>query len=285
MKQLFWLWLLLPAVGWAQETPDKPIPYDSAHFSWRKPVPRNRLRELQPDRPGVTESPFTVDAGHAQLEMDLLRLVNNGSKSSEREREWKYAYSLLKLGISRRTDLQLEVPIYKVAKQRPAEVSNWQERHAGFGDLTFRVKHNFVGDDQQGKFAMAVIGYASLPTGGQTGEGGTEYGLVLPTDLELSDNANLEVQLETDLNYDREEDRRYVRLMPSAAVEYDFTDKVGLIGEAVAQWNTQQRRWRASLNFAPIFKVSENLQLDAGTHLGLNRRSDYEYFVGLTVRR
>ncbi|HEX8326298.1 MAG TPA: transporter [Hymenobacter sp.] len=285
MKQLFWLLLLLPAAGWAQQAPKKPIPYDSAHFSWRKPVPRNRLRELQPDRPGVTESPFTVDAGHAQLEMDLLRLVNNGSKNTEREREWKYAYTLFKLGLSRRTDLQLEVPLYKVAKQRPAEASDWQQRQAGFGDVTLRVKHNFVGDDQEGKFAMAVIGFARLPTGGRVGGGGMEYGLVLPTDLELSDNANLEVQLETDLNYDREEGRRFVRLMPSVAVEYDFTEKVGLIGEAVGQWNTQQRRWQASLNFAPIFKVTKNLQLDAGTHLAMNRLSDHEYFVGFTVRR
>jgi hypothetical protein len=285
MKQLFWLWLLLPAVGWAQETPKKSTPYDSAHFSWRKPVPRDRLRELQPDRPGVTESPFTVDAGHAQLEMDLLRLVNSGSGNTDREREWKYAYTMLKFGISRRTDLQLEVPLYKVAKQRPAEASDWQERHAGFGDLTLRVKHNFVGDDQQGHFAMAVIGYARLPTGGQTGEGGMEYGLVLPADFELSDKANLEVQLETDLNYDREEARRFVRLMPSVAVEYDFTEKTGVIAETVAQWNTQQRRWQASLNVAPIFKVTKNLQLDAGTHLALNRLSDHEYFVGFTVRR
>ena len=284
MKHFFWLLFLLPALGHAQETP-KPIPYDSAHFSWRKPVPRNRLRELQPDRPGVTESPFTVDAGHGQLEMDLLRLNNSGSGAKEREREWKVAYSNLKLGLSRRTDVQLEVPIYKVAKQRPAEAGEWAERHAGFGDLTLRVKHNFVGDDQQGKFAMAVIGYVRLPTGGQAGGGGTEYGVVVPTDVELSEKANLEAQLETDLSYDREENRRFVRLMPSVALEYDFTEKFGVVSEAVAQWNTQQRRWQASLNVAPIFKVTENLQLDAGTHLALKGLSDHEYFVGFTVRR
>ncbi|HEX8505546.1 MAG TPA: hypothetical protein VF630_09270, partial [Hymenobacter sp.] len=97
--------------------------------------------------------------------------------------------------------------------------------------------------------------------------------------------ANLEAQLETDLSYDREENRRFVRLMPSVALEYDFTEKFGVVSEAVAQWNTQQRRWQASLNVAPIFKVTENLQLDAGTHLALNGLSDHEYFVGLTVRR
>jgi len=284
MKQLFSLLLFLTFAVSAQGQ-DKPSPYDSAHFSWRKPVPRNRLRELQPDRPGITESPFTVDAGHVQVEMDALRLSNSGSGDEQQTRDLHLAYTMLKLGLSRRTDLQVELPLYSVAKQRPSDASEWQERNAGFGDVTLRVKHNFIGDDQKGKFAMAAIGYVRLPTGGATGDGAAEYGLVLPVDVELSDKANLEAQLETDLNYDREEDRRYVRFMPSTALEYDFTDKIGLVTEAVAQWNTQQRRWQASANIAPIFKLTPNFQLDLGTHLALNRLSDHEYFVGFTLRR
>ena len=284
MKHLFWLCFLLPASGFAQ-APVRASPYDSAHFSWRKPVPRNRLRELQPDRPGITESPFTVDAGHVQIEMDALRLINGGSGNEDRSREWHLAYTMLKLGLSRRTDVQLEVPLYSVAKQRPAGTDDWQERHAGFGDVTLRVKHNFVGDDQDGSFAMSVIGYVRLPSGGAVGEGGAEYGLVLPLDVELSKHANLEAQLETDLNYDRETASRYVRLMPSMALEYDLNDRFGFVTEVVAQWNTEQRRWQSSANIAPLIKVNPNLQLDFGTHLALNRLSDHEYFLGFTLRR
>jgi hypothetical protein len=284
MKQFCYLFLLLPTLSWAQ-APTKTSPYDSTHFSWRKPVPRNRLRELQPDRPGVTESPFTVDAGHFQLEMDALRLTNSGSGNDDQNRELHLAYSMLKLGLSRRTDLQLEVPLYSVAKQRATDADDWQERHAGFGDVTVRVKHNFVGDDQQGTFAMSVIGYVRLPTGGAVGDGAAEYGVVLPLDVELSDKANLEAQLGTELNYDRESGQRFVRFMPSTALEYDFTEKLGLVTEAVAMWNTEQRRWLASTNIAPILKLTSNLQLDLGTHLALNRLSDHEYFVGVTFRR
>ena len=39
------------------------------------------------------------------------------------------------------------------------------------------------------------------------------------------------------------------------------------------------------MNVAPIIKVNDNLQLDFGTHLALNRLSDHDYFVGFTVRR
>ncbi len=276
---------LLPLLGRAQDAPKPPSPYDSAHFSWRKPVPRNRLRELQPDRPGVTESPFTVDAGHVQLEIDALRLINSGSGKAKQDREWHVASSMLKLGLSRRTDLQLEMPLYSVAKQRPAGAKEWEERNAGFGDVTLRVKHNFLGDDQDGSLAVAVIGYVQLPSGGAVGDGAVEYGLVLPIDIELSEKTNLEAQIETALNYDREQDRRFVHMMPSVALEYDFTKKIGLVAEGVAQWNTLQRRWEVSANIAPILKLTENVQLDAGTHLALNRQTNHEYFVGLTLRR
>ena len=277
--------LLLPIHSAWGQAPVKTSPYDSAHFSLFKPVPRNRLRELQPDRPGVTESPFTVDAGHLQVEMDALRLINGGTGNEDRTREWHAAYTMFKLGLSRRTDVHLEMPFYSVAKQRPSGASDFEERHAGFGDVTLRVKHNFVGDDHFGKFALAVIGFARLPTGGQVGAGAVEYGLVLPIDVELSDKLNLEAQLASEVNYDREQDRRRLKMTPSVALEYDFTRKLGLITEAVAQWNTQQRRWQASVNVAPIIKVNDNLQLDFGTHLALNRLSDREYFVGFTVRR
>ena len=281
---LFTVFFLTLNLAWGQ-APVKTSPYDSAHFSLFKPVPRNRLRELQPDRPGVTESPFTVDAGHFQVEVDALRLINSGTGNEDRTRELHAAYTMLKLGLSRRTDVQLEAPLYTVLKQRPSGASDFAERHAGFGDVTLRVKHNFIGDDHFGKFALAVIGFARLPTGGQVGDGAVEYGLVLPVDVELSDKLNLEAQLESEVDYDREQDQRYLKMVPSVALEYDFTRKLGIITEAVAQWNTEQRRWQSSVNVAPIIKVNDNLQLDFGTHLALNHLSDREYFVGFTVRR
>jgi hypothetical protein len=192
---------------------------------------------------------------------------------------------MLKFGLSRRTDVQVEFPLYTVAKARAAGSSEWQTRNAAFGDLTLRLKHNFLGHEQDGRFALAAIGLVRLPSGGRVGQGGREYGLVVTSDIEVSDKANLEFQLATDVNYDRETAGRYLQLIPSVALEYDFTKKLGLITEGVTQWNTLERRWEASFNIAPLLKLTPNVQLDAGTHIALNRLSDKEYFVGITVRR
>ena len=108
---------------------------------------------------------------------------------------------------------------------------------------------------------------------------------MLPIDVELSDKLNLEAQLAFEVNYDREQDRRHLKMTPSVALEYDFTRKPGPITEAVAQWNTQQRRWQTTVNVAPIIKVNDNLRLDFGTYLVLKCLSDRKYFVGFTIRR
>lgn len=47
------------------------VPGTAAHGARARetPAPAARMRELSPDRPDKTESPYTVDAGHFQLEM------------------------------------------------------------------------------------------------------------------------------------------------------------------------------------------------------------------------
>jgi Putative MetA-pathway of phenol degradation len=279
------LLLLCGAPAALAQSPDRPpiCPYDSAHFDLFHPVPRNQLRELRPDRPGATESPFTVDAGHFQLEVDAFRLVNRRA-GEQREREWHAAYLMPKLGLSRRTDIQLEIPVYAAQKQRRYDAPSW-ERHRGFGDVALRLKHNFLGDDEDYPVALAAVGYVRLPTGGLAGDGGAEYGLIVPADVNLGHHWDLEGQVETKLSYDRESARRYLGVVPSVALEHDFNDVFSFIVEGVSRWNALDHRWLSSVNVAPVVTVNDNLQFDFGAHFALNRETDREFFVGFTYRR
>lgn len=283
------VWTLWPLAARAQASGDNhpqfPCPYDSAHFSWRKPVPPNRLRPLRPDRPGTTESPFTVDAGHLQFETDGVRLINQPASGYDpQQRAWYVADALLKLGLGRKTDIQVELPLYSAQKQRSADTGDW-ENHRGFGDVAVRLKHNFLGDDQQGPLAASVVAFVRVPTGASgVSQTRPEYGLILPVNIEVGDTYNLDAQLETDLDYNPEQAQRYVRLMPSVAIDQQFGQKLGLLLEGAFPWNTEQHRWHAQLNVAPTFNVTDNFQLDAGTHIALNGRTQREYFVGFTVR-
>src|SRR5687767_4843881 len=42
-----------------------------------RPTPRHLMRDLATDRPDVTESPYTVDAGHFQAELSFIEYVSD----------------------------------------------------------------------------------------------------------------------------------------------------------------------------------------------------------------
>src|SRR5436190_23093328 len=46
---------------------------DKSQFNLFNPTPGELMREFRTDRPDKTESPYTVDAGHFQVEVDELR--------------------------------------------------------------------------------------------------------------------------------------------------------------------------------------------------------------------
>ena len=45
---------------------------DRGPYTLFNPVPESQLRELTTDRPDTTESAFTVDAGHVQIESTIF---------------------------------------------------------------------------------------------------------------------------------------------------------------------------------------------------------------------
>lgn len=53
-------------------------------YSLWHPVLRELLRDFSPDRPGISQSAHTVDAGHFQLETDLFRLRREDEQQESR---------------------------------------------------------------------------------------------------------------------------------------------------------------------------------------------------------
>ncbi|WP_165963464.1 transporter [Hymenobacter radiodurans] len=280
MIKLYWLVLaLLPLTSAFAQKPEKGTKMDG--YSLFRPVPRDSMRELHPDRPGITESPFTIDPGHFQVEGDFLRLLN-GRTQGERHRTWQIAPLVFKLGITDQTDFQVALESYTIEKEWPHNEP--QQRRSGFGDVTLRLKRNLIGDDDETRVAMAVTGFVRLPTGGSEGAGGSEMGIVVPVNYHLAENWELTTQLEGDRAYDREDKQHYFQFVPSITTEHSFSDALGAYGEVVGRWNTRKNEWQATFNLGPELKIGENLQLDMGALLPLTHNTDHEFFVGITVR-
>jgi hypothetical protein len=90
-------------------------PGNKSEFNLFNPTPRELLRALSTDRPDKTESAYTVDAGHFQIETDLVNFSfdrYNGDPTNTQTRAWSFANTNLKVGLLNNVDLQLIVPTF-----------------------------------------------------------------------------------------------------------------------------------------------------------------------------
>jgi len=166
----------------------------------RPPVPQALLRELSPDRPDKTESPYTVDAGHFQLEMDFANFTYNQTDGAT-TRAWNVAPFNLKAGLLNHVDLQLAFASYVNADSHAAGKITTQ---SGVGDLATRLKINLWGDDG-GQTAFALLPFVTFPTSTDNlGTHAVEGGIILPLAVKLPQDFNL--GLETAVSFLRDDD-------------------------------------------------------------------------------
>lgn len=94
---------------------------DKWQYTPFNPTPRSFMREMSTDRPDKTESPYTVDAGHFQVETDLVGFgIDNRNANNERVFGINAGNMNLKAGLLNNIDLQLVVENY-IYEQAHAE--------------------------------------------------------------------------------------------------------------------------------------------------------------------
>jgi hypothetical protein len=276
------LTLASPAAAQTNKPLNDTVKVDKEQFNLFHPTPRKYMRPMVPDRPGITESPYSVDAGHFQYETDMLRLLTR-REGTARGRDWYVNHGLAKIGLTNKTDFQVEFDSYTTTRITDDADPSVSQVARGTGDVSLRLKHTLVGDDDS-RWALGVIGYVELPTG-RMGDGGYEPGLVLPVVYQLSKDWSLGGQLEANLYYDREQSQHYVQLTPTLTTDYAFNKLLEAFVEVVAYRDLRESQWRGSVNLGPQFDIGDNVQLDFGAHLPLTHAVDHEYFVGLSFRR
>ncbi|MFI5356012.1 MAG: transporter [Opitutales bacterium] len=251
---------------------------DAADYTWSNPKPEGALRELNSDRPDVTEGPFTVDAGHVQLEMDFANLTLNRDQN-ERSTELGAAPFNLRIGLSDRLEAGLFVVPFIDRHSRPADGS--AATVSGAGDTTLRLKYNFWGNDG-GESAGGLIVDLKLPTANSgLGNGRTEGTAYLPGAWNLPGDWDLGAMTAVNLAYFGSSYRAgWINtvtlghpLTRKTAGYIELTSLAGL-GAPVA-----------TFDFGATWLLSRNLQLDAGANLGISRAApDFLVFSGVTRR-
>src|SRR5262249_33049607 len=84
---------------------------EKSQYTLFNPTPANCLREFDPDRPDVTDSPFTVDAGHIQFESGLFSYaLSRPDREGVVTEEFDILDTKIRLGITNYAEIVLDVP-------------------------------------------------------------------------------------------------------------------------------------------------------------------------------
>ena len=157
---------LLALAAWAVVLPaDGADAGDKSQYTLFNPTPKDLMREMTTDRPDKTESPYTVDAGHFQFEMDLVSYTYDQEHEggvTTRVDAWAIAPINLKVGLCNQVDLQVVVETWNYARTKLSGAGATLHQR-GFGEVTTRLKYNFWGNDG-GKTAFAAMPLVKLPT-------------------------------------------------------------------------------------------------------------------------
>lgn len=244
------------------------------------PVPKNKMKEMETDRPDVTESAYTVAPGHFQMESDLFRYVRNKNRDTI---STAIGYNLgnYKLGLSERADMQLVVPTYVNNSIRERSTSKIISRSAGLDHIILRFKYNLWGY-AGGKTALAALPFLSFPTSAFA-HNGVQGGIVFPFAWQLKEGLGFGSQAEMDIV--KEDDNNYhVDFLYSATCSKSISSKVNVFAEGVASISTYRNNTDVYANGGIIFSISENVNVDAGINYGVNRGADKIFFTGFSFR-
>jgi len=253
---------------------------DKRAYTFFNPTPDKLLRELATDRPDATESPFTVDAGHVQLEMDFGNLTKN-RLAGVRTTAGELAPFNLRWGMTQNLELGVFVTPWQRETAKPRIGPS--ERHNGFGDTTIRGKLNLGGNDG-GPFAWGLIADLKLPTAtGGFSNGKCEGALTLPVAFELGGGWEGGAMTVAEFR-SRGAGGGYRGVWNNTAtLGHEIVKDVAGYGEVTS--SVGDGAHVATVNFGVTWKLSANTQLDAGVNLGVSRRADdLGVFSGLSRR-
>jgi hypothetical protein len=270
------------AVAEADEA-EKPVP-DKAGYNIFNPTPRNKMREFYPDRPTKTEGPFTVDAGHYQLEMSFLEFTSHQSDALRTE-TWNVAPFTFKIGLCNSTDLEFLFANYLNVRTKDL-AARTTSTQSGIGDLTLRLKVNLWGNDG-GKTAFGILPLLKLPTNtDHLGNSSVEGGVIFPLDLKLPGGWDMGLESAPLFLRDVNGNGYHAEIVHSVALSHDITDKLGGYVEFFSNVSTERgSEWVGTVDFGLTYNLLENLQLDCGVNVGVTSSADdVNAFTGMTVR-
>lgn len=232
------------------------------------PIPKENLREFALDRPDVTESPQTVDAGHFQFEGDVVKWTKRTQGTSPRT--INFWNGLYKMGLTKNWDIHLGYELYNIDQD-----SEGKKVDDGAGAFTVRLKRNFWGNEGDTKTALGAIPYVTFF------DDAVQYGVGFPFSCSINDNLSWGGQPQIDF-VPNEEGGHDLSFFQTVVLGGTIIGNLDFYAEAVVFVTKANNQFLT--NGGLIYNITPNLKVDVATNIGLNRPAPTKAYLGLSFR-
>ena len=257
---------------------------EKSQYTLFNPTPPQLMRELSTDRPDVTESAFTVDAGHIQVELSLVEYTHDSDSGAKLD-EFVVLPTNLKVGLLNNVDLQLVVEPY--VHQRVRAGGN-EDSAEGFGSTQLRVKVNCWGNEDNGSTALAIMPFVQFPTADDDigGVDHVEGGIAVPLSVTLPHEWTLALMAEVDFLRDVSDEGYGTAYVHTASISHSITEKLDGFAEYAGVANHDLGvGYMPTVGGGVTYALGDNAQLDAAIRFGLSESADdVTALVGLSIR-
>jgi Putative MetA-pathway of phenol degradation len=255
----------------AEVSPTRQV--DKSRYNPFNPTPAYEMREFLPDRPYVTDSPYTVDAGHCLLEMGLFEYTRD--RWGNRLDQFAFGDTNIRLGVTNYADVELMFTAYTYKN------TGGQLKQSGFSDTTLASKINILGDDS-GPVAIAFFpgvtfpsGSAGIGGGGFAGDGAVLAEFALPAGFNLRTESGIQTQHQSSGG-------SLFEYFSRASLGHAITKTLTTYIEFTTEIPTTDGSWHGTFDTGLIYQPpNQNWQLDAGVNIGVTKAAPGLFpFVG-----
>ncbi|HWE96799.1 MAG TPA: transporter [Tepidisphaeraceae bacterium] len=271
------------------EEPNTTNPAAKKEYNLFHPTPRALLRELQTDRPDQTEGPYTVDAGHMQIELDLANYAYDRSlPAGQHGRVQQLLIAPTNFRIGLLNDLELDVIATPFIWERDEDfIARTGDQREGVGDTLLQLKLNLIGNDS-GDVAFGLLPYVKIPTNqDRLGNHYIEGGIIFPLNLKLPGEFELGMETAVGFLHDGEGAEYHQDWVNSIVLGHDIIREklTGYVEFFSIVSNEPHAGPIETIDTGVLLAINSDVQLDCGINFGITRRAtDFNPFVGLSVR-
>ena len=231
------------------------------------------------DRPGKATPTCTVPPGKTQVEIGLVDWSHDRS-GGVRSESLTIGDTAVKFGVTDRLHIEFDLTPFTKAREGSDSVS-------GLGDAGIALKYRMTADEAQ--VQVALYPFVKLPTAHHPlGNGKVEGGIALLADSTFgASSVGWDVAPELDLLANSDGSGYHVALANALSIGVPLTDRLTVSGELWGAWDFDPEGTvrQYSIDAAAALLLSDDVQLDAGLNLGLNRNTpDVELYSGIAFR-